>query len=66
MRLNCLRALLEAGEPSMAVKPSRIGWDVGILHEWRRVNGEDIRGMLAGPPFAAAPKQTVSLCEEGQ
>ena len=66
MRHNYLRARLKAGEPSMAVKHSSIGWDVGILPEWGRVNGEDIRGMLAGPPSAAAPKQTVSTCEAGQ
>ena len=67
MRHNYLRARLKAGEPSMGVKRSCIGWDVGILHEWCRVNGEDTRGMLAGPPpSAAAPKQTVGTCEAGQ
>ena len=66
MRHNYLRARLKAGEPSMGVKHFCIGWDVGILHEWCRVNGEDTRGMLAGPPSAAAPKQTVSTCEAGQ
>jgi hypothetical protein len=66
MRHNRLRALLKAGEPSMGVKHFCIGSDVGMPYGWCRVNGEDTRGMLAGPPSAAAPKQTVSTCEAGQ
>jgi 2-keto-3-deoxy-L-rhamnonate aldolase RhmA len=32
----------------MGVKHFCIGWDVRILHEWWRVNGEGMRGMLTG------------------
>jgi hypothetical protein len=66
MSHNRLRALFNAGEPSMGVKHFCIGRDVHILHEGWRVNGEGMRGMLTGPPSAAAPKQTVSTCEAGQ
>ena len=66
MRHNRLRALLKAGEPSMGVKHFCIGWDVRILPEWWRLNGEGMRGMVTGLPSAAAPKQTVSTCEAGQ
>jgi hypothetical protein len=66
MRHNRVRALLKADEPSMGVKPFCIGWGVRILHEWWRVNGEGMRGMVTGPASAAAPKQTVSICEAGQ
>jgi 4-hydroxy-2-oxoheptanedioate aldolase len=45
----------------MGVKHFCIGWDVRILHEWWRVNGAGMRGMLTGAPAAAAPqpRQTV-------
>ncbi len=66
MRHNYLRARLKAGEPSMGVKHFCIGWDVGILPEWWRLNGENMRGMVTGPPSAAALQQTVSTCEAGQ
>jgi len=66
MRHNRVRALLKAGEPSTGVKPFCIGWGVRILREWWRVNGEGMRGMVTGPASAAAPKQTVSICEAGQ
>ena len=39
----------------MGVKHFCIGWDVRILHEWWRVNGEGMRGMLGDG--AAAPRQ---------
>ena len=53
----------------MGVKHFCIGWDVRILHDWWRVNGEGMRAMLAkagsGETAAVAPtplqtKQTVS------
>src|SRR6195256_5050181 len=48
----------------MGVKHFCIGWDVRVLHEWWRVNGEGMRAMLgAGEPpatAAAQPKQTVA------
>jgi hypothetical protein len=43
-----------------SVKHFRVGRDVRILPEWRRLNGEGVRGMVTGPPSAAAPQQTVS------
>jgi hypothetical protein len=42
----------------MGVKHFCIGWDVRILPEWWRLNGEGMRGMVTGPP-SAAPQQTV-------
>jgi 2-keto-3-deoxy-L-rhamnonate aldolase RhmA len=48
----------------MGVKHFCIGWDVRILHEWWRVNGEGIRGMIgssAAPTAAASPpRQTAA------
>jgi 2-keto-3-deoxy-L-rhamnonate aldolase RhmA len=45
----------------MGVKHFCIGWDVRILHEWWRVNGEGMRGMLSAgdtaPAVVSAPKQ---------
>jgi 4-hydroxy-2-oxoheptanedioate aldolase len=41
----------------MGVKHFCIGWDVRILHDWWRLNGEGIRGMLGDATPAA--KQTV-------
>ncbi len=44
----------------MGVKHFCIGWDVRILHEWWRVNGEGMRAMLEGGTKTAAPtKETV-------
>ena len=45
----------------MGVKHFCIGWDVRILHEWWRVNGEGMRAMLEGSATAKAPaaKETV-------
>jgi 4-hydroxy-2-oxoheptanedioate aldolase len=48
----------------MGVKHFCIGWDVRILHEWWRVNGEGMRAMLgAGDTASAAeapPKQAMA------
>jgi hypothetical protein len=43
------------------VKHFCIGWDVRILHDWWRTNGEGMRAMLGyATPAAARPaKQTV-------
>ncbi len=41
----------------MGVKHFCIGWDVRILHEWWRVNGEGMRSMLTGAKPAAAEKK---------
>jgi 2-keto-3-deoxy-L-rhamnonate aldolase RhmA len=91
MRHNRLRALLNAGEPSIGTYllsswPTLVELigDAGIalMIEKREcvedldavkgidmvqfgssdysMNGEGMRGMLTGPPSAAAPKQTVS------
>ena len=40
----------------MGVKHFCIGWDVRILHDWWRVNGEGMRGMLTGAKPAASAK----------
>jgi 4-hydroxy-2-oxoheptanedioate aldolase len=43
----------------MGVKHFCIGWDVRVLHDWWRVNGEGMRAMLAGAAAPAArTKQT--------
>jgi 2-keto-3-deoxy-L-rhamnonate aldolase RhmA len=39
----------------MGVKHFCIGWDVRILHDWWRVNGEGMRAMLTGPHGKTAP-----------
>jgi len=53
----------------MGVKHFCIGWDVRILHDWWRVNGEGMRAMLANAtsagteaavPAASQTKQSVS------
>jgi 2-keto-3-deoxy-L-rhamnonate aldolase RhmA len=46
----------------MGVKHFCIGWDVRILHEWWRVNGEGMRALMGmgGTASAAAPKQAVA------
>jgi 4-hydroxy-2-oxoheptanedioate aldolase len=41
----------------MGVKHFCIGWDVRILHEWWRVNGEGMRGMLTGTKPGDAEKR---------
>ena len=41
----------------MGVKHFCIGWDVRILHEWWRVNGEGMRAMIAGSKPAATTKE---------
>lgn len=41
----------------MGVKHFCIGWDVRILHEWWRVNGEGMRSMLEGAKPVAAEKK---------
>jgi 2-keto-3-deoxy-L-rhamnonate aldolase RhmA len=38
----------------MGVKHFCIGWDVRVLHDWWRVNGEGMRAMLTGAPSGAA------------
>src|SRR6202035_3064360 len=38
----------------MGVKHFCIGWDVRVLHDWWRVNGEGMRAMLSGAPSGAA------------
>jgi 4-hydroxy-2-oxoheptanedioate aldolase len=48
----------------MGVKHFCIGWDVRVLYDWWRVNGEGMRAMLTGAPAAATaqsaqPRQTV-------
>lgn len=35
---------------AMGVKHFCIGWDVRVLYDWWRVNGEGIRGMLGASP----------------
>ena len=44
----------------MGVKHFCIGWDVRILHEWWRVNGEGMRAMLAGGRTTTPPKETAA------
>ncbi|HEX3990951.1 MAG TPA: aldolase/citrate lyase family protein [Acetobacteraceae bacterium] len=47
----------------MGVKHFCIGWDVRVLHEWWRVNGEGMRAMLdanGGGAAVARPKETAS------
>src|SRR5258706_3907371 len=45
----------------MGVKHFCIGWDVRILHDWWRANGEGMRAMLTGAPSVATSpaKETV-------
>src|SRR5690349_4398117 len=45
----------------MGVKHFCIGWDVRILHDWWRANGEGMRAMLAGTSSGASsrPRQAV-------
>jgi 4-hydroxy-2-oxoheptanedioate aldolase len=44
----------------MGVKHFCIGWDVRVLYDWWRTNGQGMRGMLAGAPSTAAPKEALS------
>ncbi len=46
----------------MGVKHFCIGWDVRILHDWWRTNGEGMRAMLSGAPSTATarPKESVA------
>ena len=44
----------------MGVKHFCIGWDVRILHNWWKVNGESMRGMLTGAAASAPAKQAAS------
>jgi 4-hydroxy-2-oxoheptanedioate aldolase len=46
----------------MGVKHFCIGWDVRVLYDWWRVNGEDMRAMLTGAPpvETARSRQTVT------
>jgi 2-keto-3-deoxy-L-rhamnonate aldolase RhmA len=44
----------------MGVKHFCIGWDVRILHEWWRVSGEGMRGMLTGAKLGAAEKRAAN------
>jgi 4-hydroxy-2-oxoheptanedioate aldolase len=68
-RVELADITLAAPYLEMGVKHFCIGWDVRILHEWWRVNGEGMRAMLAkaasGATAAVAPaplqaKQSVS------
>jgi 4-hydroxy-2-oxoheptanedioate aldolase len=45
----------------MGVKHFCIGWDVRILYDSWKVNGDGMRAMLTGTPSGAAsqPRQTV-------
>jgi 4-hydroxy-2-oxoheptanedioate aldolase len=43
----------------MGVKHFCIGWDVRVLHDWWRVNGEGMRAMLDGGAKAPAVKERV-------
>ena len=40
----------------MGVKHFCIGWDVRVLHDWWRVNGEEMRAMLESGASAPAPE----------
>jgi 2-keto-3-deoxy-L-rhamnonate aldolase RhmA len=44
----------------MGVKHFCIGWDVRILHEWWRVSGEGMRGMLTGAKSGATEKKAAN------
>jgi 2-keto-3-deoxy-L-rhamnonate aldolase RhmA len=44
----------------MGVKHFCIGWDVRILHEWWRVSGEGMRGMLTGAKPGATEKKAAN------
>jgi 4-hydroxy-2-oxoheptanedioate aldolase len=46
----------------MGVKHFCIGWDVRILYDWWRINGEGMRALLTGatPVGMARPSQTVT------
>jgi len=44
----------------MGVKHFCIGWDVRILHEWWRVNGEGMRRKLTGAKLGAAEKKAAN------
>jgi 4-hydroxy-2-oxoheptanedioate aldolase len=43
----------------MGVKHFCIGWDVRVLHDWWRVNGEGMRAMLESEASAPAPEAKV-------
>jgi 4-hydroxy-2-oxoheptanedioate aldolase len=45
----------------MGVKHFCIGWDVRVLHDWWRVNGEGMRAMLGGSE--PAPKRQAKAKE---
>jgi hypothetical protein len=42
----------------MGVKHFCIGWDVRILHDWWRVNGEGMRAMLPAARDAASTAES--------
>ena len=44
----------------MGVKHFCIGWDVRVLYDWWRVNGEGMRALLTGTPAATRAKQTAA------
>ncbi|HVZ10660.1 HpcH/HpaI aldolase family protein [Rhodopila sp.] len=44
----------------MGVKHFCIGWDVRILYNWWRANGEGMRGMLTGAAAPATPARKVA------
>ena len=59
-----LHPRVEIGDPSqaarymeMGVKHFCMGWDVGILHNYWRTNGETMTALLAGAPAPAKPKK---------
>jgi 4-hydroxy-2-oxoheptanedioate aldolase len=44
----------------MGVKHFCIGWDVRILYDWFRVNGNGMRAMFTDAPSSAAPKEAAT------
>jgi 2-keto-3-deoxy-L-rhamnonate aldolase RhmA len=49
----------------MGVKHFCIGWDVRILHDWWRVNGQGMRDMVEGASSGAGKKPAVAVAGSG-